>query len=61
MTPSPELRRYLEFMVENHQHDLEYLWRHTQEYTKHGGCYVMSWDVWIKKLKRDLTKQKENE
>lgn len=59
MTPSPELREYLEYMVEHHEEDLEYLWRHTQQYTRHGGCYGMAWHVWLRKLKKDLTKQKE--
>lgn len=56
-TPSPELREYLRFMVENHMDDLYYLWRHCQAYTKHGGCYILPWEKWKKKLVKDLEKQ----
>lgn len=62
ITPNPELRQYLEFMVESHPDDLEYIWRYCQQYTKHGGCYVITFDRWIAKLKTDLAKQRrENE
>ena len=57
ITPSPELREYLRYMVENHPQDLEYLWRYTQQYVRHGGCYLMSWDKWLDKLTKDLKKQ----
>lgn len=59
MSPSKELITYLQFMYDNHPYDLEYLWRHGQQYVKHGGCYVMTFDVWLKKLERDLKKQSE--
>lgn len=58
-TPSPELREYLSYMVANHPEDLEYLWRSTQQYVNHGGCYVMAWSVWLNKLTKDLKKQEE--
>ena len=58
-TPSPELREYLEYMVQHHTDDLEYLWRYCQQFTKHGGCYIITFDRWIAKLKKDLEKQKE--
>lgn len=56
-TPSPELRQYLRYMLANHPNDLEYLWRSTQQYVKHGGCYLMTWDKWLDKLTKDLDKQ----
>jgi len=56
-TPSPELRQYLRYMLTNHPLDLEYLWRSTQQYVKHGGCYLMTWDKWLDKLTKDLDKQ----
>lgn len=58
-TPSPELRKYLVFMLTNHADDLEYLWRSTQQYVHHGGCYVMTFAKWKDKLKKDLIKQGE--
>lgn len=58
-TPSPELRNYLVFMLTNHPDDLEYLWRSTQQYIHHGGCYVMTFIKWKDKLKKDLQKQGE--
>jgi len=57
ITPSPELREYLHYMIKNHPQDLEYLWRSTQQYVKHGGCYVMTWERWFDKLTKDLAKQ----
>lgn len=56
-TPSPELRKYLRWMLANHPNDLEYLWRYTQQFTEFGGCYVMTFDRWIDKLTKDLDKQ----
>ena len=53
-TPSPELKEYLSFMLLNHPNDLEYIWRYTQQYVNHGGCYVLTFDNWLKKLTRDL-------
>lgn len=55
-TPSPELKEYLLYMLENHKDDLDYLWRYTQQYVKHGGCYYISFDKWLDKLTKDLTK-----
>lgn len=59
MSPSPELIKYLQYMFDNHPNDLEYLWRFTQQYVKHGGCYVMTFGVWKKKLERDLKRQRD--
>lgn len=56
-TPSKELREYLRFMLDNHPDDLEYLWRSTQQYVQHGGCYVMSFSKFKDKLNKDLIKQ----
>lgn len=56
-TPSPELRAYLRYMLENHKDDLDYIFRYTQQYVHHGGCYVMTYDKWISKLTADLKKQ----
>jgi hypothetical protein len=58
-TPSPELRQYLRYMLDNHPNDLEYLWRYCQQYTNYGGCYVMTFDHWKTKLSKDLTKQEK--
>jgi len=58
-TPSPELRKYLRYMLDTHPNDLEYLWRYTQQYTAHGGCYKMVFAAWLKKLTTDLTKQEQ--
>lgn len=60
MTPSIELRTYLNFMQENHPNDLDYLWRYTQQYTKHGGCYYLTFANWLHKLRQDLKKQELN-
>lgn len=57
ITPSKPLREYLAFMLENHPNDLDYLWRHTQQYKLHGGCYYMTFASWLHKLKQDLNKQ----
>lgn len=57
VTPSPRLREYLRYMHDNHPHDLEYLWRHTQQYVKHGGCYVMTFEKWRARLNKDLIAQ----
>lgn len=46
-------------MLTNHTDDLEYLWRSTQQYVHHGGCYVMTFAKWKDKLKKDLIKQGE--
>lgn len=59
ITPNKELREYLEYMLEHHEHDLEYLWRYSQQYVHHGGCYVLSFPRWVDKLTRDLVKQRE--
>lgn len=59
LTPSPELREYLSFMLEHHTDDLEYLWRYTQQYIKHGGCYYISFKEWLHKLTKDLKKQEK--
>ncbi|MEM0173288.1 MAG: hypothetical protein QXI16_02145 [Sulfolobaceae archaeon] len=59
-TPSPDLRKYLRFMLDNHPNDLDYLWRYTQQYKHHGGCYYLTFSNWLKKLERDL-KEQENE
>lgn len=59
LTPSTELRKYLRWMYDNHRNDLEYLWRFTQQYVNHGGCYVLTFNNWLKKLERDLNKQSE--
>lgn len=56
-SPSPELLTYLRFMYNTHKHDLEYLWRYTQSYSSYGGCYILGFEEWLKKLDRDLTKQ----
>lgn len=56
-SPSPELRKYLNYMLTNHPNDLEYLWRYTQQFINHGGCYALTFDSWIKKLTRDLKEQ----
>lgn len=56
-TPSPPLKEYLAFMLENHPDDLEYLWRSTQVYKDFGGCYVMTFAKWKSKLKKDLQRQ----
>lgn len=53
-TPSPELREYLSYMVENHPNDLQYLFKYTQQYVKHGGCYTMTFEYWLDKLKKDI-------
>lgn len=58
-TPSKPLREYLKWMLENHPNDLEYLWRHTQQYTNYGGCYIMGFDFWLNKLGKDLVKQEK--
>lgn len=58
-TPNPELREYLQYMLDNHPYDLAYLWRWTQQYPRHGGCYVMTMDYWLDKLRKDLIKQSE--
>jgi len=58
-TPSPKLREYLNYMLTNHPNDLDYLWRYTQQYVKHGGCYYISFKDWLNKLTKDLTKQEE--
>lgn len=58
-TPSKELREYLRYMLTFHPNDLEYLWRYTQQYTNHGGCYVMTFDHWKNKLSKDLDKQEK--
>lgn len=57
ITPSKELRQYLRYMLINHPYDLEYLWRHTQQYTQHGGCYTMTFERWRNKLDKDLQKE----
>lgn len=46
-------------MLTNHPDDLEYLWRSTQQYIHHGGCYVMTFAKWKDKLRKDLQKQGE--
>lgn len=56
-TPSPELLTYLRYMYTNHKHDLEYLWRFTQSYSRYGGCYILGFAEWLSKLDTDLTKQ----
>lgn len=60
MSPSKPLIEYLQWMYDNHQTDLEYLWRFTQQYVNHGGCYVLTYANWLKKLERDLKKQQES-
>ena len=55
-TPSPELKEYLLFMLENHKEDLDYLWRYTQQYVQHGGCYYIPFNKWLDKLAKDLNK-----
>lgn len=57
ITPSKELRDYLSFMLEHHVDDLQYLHKYTQTFTKYGGCYMLSFDRWVEKLRRDLIKQ----
>lgn len=57
ITPSQELRDYLEWMLTNHPNDLEYLWRYGQQYVRYGGCYVMTFEKWLDKLGKDLIKQ----
>lgn len=59
-SPNPELREYLQYMLDNYPEDLAYLWRYTQQYTKHGGCYIMTFDYWLDKLKKDLDKQRKD-
>lgn len=56
-SPNKELLKYLRYMLDNHPYDLAYLWRYTQQYVNHGGCYVMYFDFWRNKLDNDLTKQ----
>lgn len=46
-------------MHTNHPNDLDYLWRYTQQYTKYGGCYYISFEDWLKKLDRDIIKQEK--
>lgn len=58
MTPSVKLQAYLQYMLDNHPQDLEYLWRFTQQYTQHGGCYVITFSRWLHKLEKDLIKQR---
>lgn len=58
-TPSVKLREYLHWMRENHPNDLEYLWRYTQQYVNFGGCYVMTFNYWLEKLRKDLIKQEK--
>lgn len=58
-SPSPELRKYLKYMLDKHPNDLDYLWRYTQQYTKHGGCYYISFTKWLTKLNKDLKEQEE--
>lgn len=53
-TPSPELKEYLSYMLTNHPNDLEYVWRYTQQYVAHGGCYALTFDKWLLKLTKDL-------
>lgn len=57
ITPSVELKKYLRWMLDKHPDDLEYLWRHTQKYIRHGGCYEMTFDYWKRKLNKDLNKE----
>lgn len=57
VTPSKELRTYLGWMLTNHPLDLEYLWRHTQQYVNYGGCYAMTFERWRDKLGKDLSKE----
>lgn len=57
MTPSPELRQYLKWMLANHPNDLYYLYNYGQQYKKFGGCYVMTFEFWLDKLTKDLQKQ----
>lgn len=57
LTPSTELRKYLRYMLDNHPYDLEYLWRHTQQYVNYGGCYAMTFEHWRNKLDKDLNKE----
>lgn len=57
MTPSKELLAYLNYMHKNYPEDLAYLWRYTQQYVKHGGCYIITFDRWLEKLGKDLIKQ----
>ena len=56
-TPSPELRTYLRYMLNNHPDDLAYLWRYCQRYKDVGGCYILTWENWKRKLTNDLAKQ----
>lgn len=58
-TTSPKLLEYLRWMYDNHKYDLEYLWRSTQEYAHHGGCYLLTFENWLHKLEKDLTKQEK--
>lgn len=58
-TTSPALLDYLEYMIENHEQDLAYLWRHSQKYTRHGGMYRQAWELWLNKLKRDVKQSRE--
>lgn len=56
-SPNPALLKYLRYMHDNHPNDLEYLWRFTQQYTEHGGCYKLQFEKWLDKLNKDLQKQ----
>lgn len=56
---SKDLIAYLRFMYDNHPYDLEYLWRNTQEYKDHGGCYAITFENWLTKLGKDLTAQEK--
>lgn len=44
------------YMVDNNPDDLKFLYAKGQEYVKHGGCGIYTYDRWLKQLKRNSNK-----
>lgn len=48
------LRDWLLDVLNNEPKDLLFLYRKSQEYTKHGGANTYSFDSWLRKIRKDV-------
>jgi hypothetical protein len=53
---SKELHAYLKFMLNNYPDDLDYLWQASQLYIDHNGGWQESFNTWLEKLRKSLTR-----
>lgn len=55
---TPELARYIEFLLQQDEEHLRYIYRQSQQYNEHGGASKLSFQKWLRSLRYNLNKRK---